>query len=64
MYEPLSLLVTVTDNSTGSHSIYTVFEGLQVMFHVSTMLPHSQHDSQQVEKKRHIGNGTFYKFNF
>jgi len=43
-------------NSTGTNSVYTTFEGLQIMFHVSTMLPHSQHDSQQVEKKRHIGN--------
>lgn len=27
-----------------------------MMFHVSTLLPHSEMDVQQVEKKRHIGN--------
>jgi RAP1 GTPase activating protein 1 len=26
------------------------------MFHVSTLLPHSNKDDQQLEKKRHIGN--------
>ncbi len=30
--------------------------GFEVMFHVSTMLPHTAGDEQQVEKKRHIGN--------
>jgi RAP1 GTPase activating protein 1 len=26
------------------------------MFHVSTLLPHSTKDEQQLERKRHIGN--------
>jgi RAP1 GTPase activating protein 1 len=26
------------------------------MFHVSTMIPHTPNDTQQVERKRHIGN--------
>jgi RAP1 GTPase activating protein 1 len=26
------------------------------MFHVSTLLPYSKTDSQQLERKRHIGN--------
>ncbi len=26
------------------------------MFHVSTMLPYSKKDSQQIERKRHLGN--------
>ena len=26
------------------------------MFHVSTMLPRSESDTQQIERKRHIGN--------
>jgi len=43
-------------NSTGDRSIYTKFHGLEIMFHVSTLLPHSSQDPQQVEKKRHIGN--------
>lgn len=42
-------------NMTGSESVYTVYEGHEVMFHVSTLLPQSA-DKQQVERKRHIGN--------
>jgi len=40
---------------TGVHSVYTMFMGHEVMFHVSVMLPYSR-DTQQVERKRHIGN--------
>lgn len=43
-------------NTTGSHSVYTQFMGYEVMFHVSTLLPYSTHDMQQLERKRHIGN--------
>jgi len=43
------------NNTTGVHSVYTVVQGHEVMFHVSTLLPHSKH-AQQVERKRHIGN--------
>eukprot|EP00128_Syssomonas_multiformis_P010936 Colp12_sorted_trinity150504_noHs@23586 len=43
-------------NTTGTHSVYTVFEGCEIMFHVSTLLPYSENDSQQVQRKRHIGN--------
>ncbi|CAH1785534.1 unnamed protein product [Owenia fusiformis] len=46
----------VKTNSTGEESIYTVYEGHEVMFHVSTMLPFSDSNKQQVERKRHIGN--------
>lgn len=45
----------VKDNMTGINSLYTMFEGHEVMFHVSVMLPYSK-DTQQVERKRHIGN--------
>lgn len=41
---------------TGKHSIYTVYEGHEIMFHVSTLLPYSRDNRQQVERKRHIGN--------
>lgn len=41
---------------TGSHSVYTIYEGHEVMFHVSTLLPFSKDNRQQVERKRHIGN--------
>ncbi|KAF2361377.1 Rap GTPase activating protein domain [Trinorchestia longiramus] len=41
---------------TGKHSYYTIYEGHEIMFHVSTMLPFSKENKQQVERKRHIGN--------
>jgi len=43
-------------NNTGTHSIYTKWQGYEIMFHVSTMLPFIQGDRQQLERKRHIGN--------
>eukprot|EP01132_Coremiostelium_polycephalum_P005734 gene5734-7131_t len=46
----------VKSDTTGTESIYDKYQGFEVMFHVSTMLPHSLADPQQVEKKRHIGN--------
>ena len=33
---------------TGSESVYSFFKNKEVMFHVSTMLPHSSVDPQQV----------------
>uniref|UniRef100_A0A8U7N2I2 GTPase-activating Rap/Ran-GAP domain-like protein 3 n=1 Tax=Corvus moneduloides TaxID=1196302 RepID=A0A8U7N2I2_CORMO len=44
------------NDTTGTCSIYTVFQGHEIMFHVSTMLPYSRENKQQVERKRHIGN--------
>ncbi|XP_062929502.1 GTPase-activating Rap/Ran-GAP domain-like protein 3 isoform X1 [Mobula hypostoma] len=44
------------NDTTGIHSIYTVYQGHEIMFHVSTMLPYSKENKQQVERKRHIGN--------
>ncbi|XP_018088086.1 GTPase-activating Rap/Ran-GAP domain-like protein 3 isoform X2 [Xenopus laevis] len=44
------------NDTTGIHSIYTVYQGHEIMFHVSTMLPYSRENKQQVERKRHIGN--------
>lgn len=41
---------------TGRFSVYTIYEGHEIMFHVSTMLPYSKDNKQQVERKRHIGN--------
>lgn len=41
---------------TGKCSVYTVYEGHEIMFHVSTLLPYSRDNRQQVERKRHIGN--------
>ncbi|XP_016391308.1 GTPase-activating Rap/Ran-GAP domain-like protein 3 [Sinocyclocheilus rhinocerous] len=44
------------NDTTGINSIYTVYQGHELMFHVSTMLPYSKENKQQVERKRHIGN--------
>jgi hypothetical protein len=43
-------------DTTGTHSVYTKFRNKEVMFHVSTMLPYSNSDKQQLTRKRHIGN--------
>lgn len=41
---------------TGKTSVYTEWQDYEIMFHISTMLPYSENDSQQIERKRHIGN--------
>lgn len=41
---------------TGKESYYTVYAGHEVMYHISTMLPYSKDNPQQLERKRHIGN--------
>lgn len=46
----------VNSNSTGEHSYYIKIEDIEVMYHVAPLLPHSDRDEQQLEKKRHIGN--------
>ncbi|XP_050528670.1 GTPase-activating Rap/Ran-GAP domain-like protein 3 isoform X2 [Daktulosphaira vitifoliae] len=46
----------VKGDMTGEYSTYTIYEGHEIMFHVSTMLPYSKDNRQQVERKRHIGN--------
>ncbi|XP_067682950.1 signal-induced proliferation-associated 1-like protein 2 isoform X2 [Haliotis asinina] len=43
-------------DSTGTHSYYTTFENCEIMFHVSTMLPFTANNRQQLLRKRHIGN--------
>ncbi|ELT98489.1 hypothetical protein CAPTEDRAFT_177664 [Capitella teleta] len=41
---------------TGAESVYTTFKEREIMFHVSTLLPHTDGDPQQLQRKRHIGN--------
>ncbi|KAM7085991.1 signal-induced proliferation-associated protein 1 [Molossus nigricans] len=48
-------LDTKTD-STGMYSLYTVYQDHEIMFHVSTMLPYTPNNQQQLLRKRHIGN--------
>ncbi|NWS78256.1 RPGP1 protein, partial [Crotophaga sulcirostris] len=46
----------VTHGQTGSESVYCNFRDKEIMFHVSTKLPYTEGDAQQLQRKRHIGN--------
>lgn len=46
----------VSHGQTGSQSVYAVHRQQEIMFHVSTKLPFTEGDTQQLQRKRHIGN--------
>uniref|UniRef100_A0A8C2XER5 Rap-GAP domain-containing protein n=1 Tax=Cyclopterus lumpus TaxID=8103 RepID=A0A8C2XER5_CYCLU len=46
----------VAHGQTGSQSVYTVHRQQEIMFHISTKLPFTEGDAQQLQRKRHIGN--------
>ncbi|XP_037604694.1 rap1 GTPase-activating protein 2-like isoform X5 [Sebastes umbrosus] len=46
----------VSHGQTGSQSVYSVHRQQEIMFHVSTKLPFTEGDTQQLQRKRHIGN--------
>lgn len=46
----------IQNGHTGDEAIYEVFKEREIMFHVSTMLPYTEGDPQQLQRKRHIGN--------
>ncbi|KAJ8384270.1 hypothetical protein AAFF_G00207310 [Aldrovandia affinis] len=46
----------VAHGQTGTESIYHNFRNKEIMFHVSTKLPYTEGDTQQLQRKRHIGN--------
>jgi RAP1 GTPase activating protein 1 len=46
----------VQQGMTGKHSYFTKFKDYSIMFHVSTELPFTEGDPQQIERKRHLGN--------
>ncbi len=46
----------VRSNATGTESVYTKYEGIEVMFHVAPLLPMQPNDKQRLERKRHLGN--------
>eukprot|EP01088_Endostelium_zonatum_P017658 TRINITY_DN5322_c0_g1_i1.p1 TRINITY_DN5322_c0_g1~~TRINITY_DN5322_c0_g1_i1.p1 ORF type:complete len:1048 (-),score=264.07 TRINITY_DN5322_c0_g1_i1:43-3135(-) len=49
--------LSAKDESTGKYSIYTLFKKrFEIMFHVSTYIPNRPGDSQQVDRKKHLGN--------
>ncbi|NP_001360531.1 Rap-GAP domain-containing protein [Caenorhabditis elegans] len=43
-------------DTTGTHSIYSEYQAHEIMFHVSTLLPFTPSNRQQLSRKRHIGN--------
>ena len=47
----------VSNDRTGLYSIGTTWRSFEIMFHVATLLPFVPDDDQQIERKRHIGNG-------
>ena len=51
----------IKNNNTGNYSIYEKYNTAEIMFHVSTLLPHSVKDEQQLERKRHIGGQVLSK---
>jgi hypothetical protein len=40
---------------TGEEAVFTVFRDREIMFHVAPMLPYTESDPQQLQRKRHIG---------
>ncbi|XP_055859320.1 rap1 GTPase-activating protein 1 isoform X3 [Episyrphus balteatus] len=46
----------IQNGHTGEIAIYDVFKEREIMFHVSTLLPFTEGDPQQLQRKRHIGN--------
>ena len=43
-------------DSTGVYSVYSQYQACEIMFHVSTLLPFTPNNRQQLLRKRHIGN--------
>ncbi|XP_074599299.1 uncharacterized protein LOC141853749 [Brevipalpus obovatus] len=43
-------------DTTGLYSLYSTYNDCEIMFHVSTLLPYTPNNKQQLLRKRHIGN--------
>ena len=48
----------VSNDETGTETFYTTFndDEFEIIFHVSTCLPYTNDEPQQLQRKRHIGN--------
>lgn len=44
----LRAVISFSADSTGTHSLYTTYKDYEIMFHVSTMLPYTPNNKQQV----------------
>lgn len=53
---PLIFFCILIISFAGLYSVYTNWRGIEIMFHVSTLLPYEKHDPQKLQRKRHIGN--------
>ena len=47
------------NGKTGEFTYYSNWKDFEVVFHCATMLPFVEGDDQQIDRKRHIGNGIF-----
>lgn len=54
----------VRSGTTGSHSVFTKFMELNIMFHVSTFLPYTPGDSQQVRNQQTLKKKEPYFYSF
>ncbi|KAK9737449.1 Rap/ran-GAP [Popillia japonica] len=46
----------IQNGHTGDQAVYEIYKEREIMFHVSTLLPYTESDPQQLQRKRHIGN--------
>eukprot|EP01119_Soliformovum_irregulare_P009264 TRINITY_DN224_c0_g2_i1.p1 TRINITY_DN224_c0_g2~~TRINITY_DN224_c0_g2_i1.p1 ORF type:complete len:916 (+),score=295.60 TRINITY_DN224_c0_g2_i1:118-2865(+) len=44
------------ENLTGEKMIYTPFRGIEIAFHVSSFIPFNEKDTQQIGRKKYVGN--------
>lgn len=54
------LLIYCVGDLTGTETYYTTFEGSELMFHVSTLLPFTPDKSIQIERKKRIHSFFLY----
>ncbi|KAJ2945575.1 hypothetical protein O0L34_g397 [Tuta absoluta] len=46
----------IMNGHTGTEAVYERYYDREIMFHVAPLLPHTPGDTQQLQRKRHIGN--------
>jgi hypothetical protein len=46
------------EGNTGKQSVFTVWRGLEIMYHVATLLPYDPQDPQQLTKRKYLESNT------
>lgn len=46
------------EGNTGKSSVYSTWRGLEIMFHVATLLPYDPQDPQQIAKRKYLESNT------